>query len=138
MNPYETYQRQRTTSWTRIEMLLALYEGAIARLEEARSLLASGNAVGAAPALVRAQRIVAELLSGVDLSHGEVPSNFQRLYAFVLQAIASSEARQIDGALEVLRTLQEGLLEIRTEATQLERSGAIPPIDSGRALQAIA
>lgn len=119
-------------------MLLALYEGAIARLEESRGLLVGGNMVAAAPSLVRAQRIVAELLSGVDLSHGEVPRNFQRLYAFVLQAIASGEVRQIEGALEVLRTLQEGLLEIRNEATQLERSGAIPPIDTGRTLQAIA
>ena len=39
MTPYETYQRRMASGWTRIDMLLALYDGAILRLEQAHATL---------------------------------------------------------------------------------------------------
>jgi flagellin-specific chaperone FliS len=136
MNPYETYRHQRASGWTRIDMLLALYDGAVSRLEEAGDALSKDDAAAAAPALLRAQRIVVELLAGIDLRYGDVPQNLQRLYAFVLVSIGVGTASEVAGALEVLRTLREGLIEVRAEAVALERSGAIPSADSGRTLHA--
>lgn len=137
-NPYETYQRQRTVGWTRIDLLLALYDGAIERLEQAGDALARKDDSAAAPLLLRAQRIVVELIAGLDLRYGEIPRNLQQLYAFVLHAIAVRSERQIGDALIVMRTLRDGLVEIRSEALSLERSGAVAPTDLQHALQAIA
>lgn len=137
MNPYETYERNRASGWTRIDMLLALYDGAIARLEQAHGALARGDTREAAPLLLRTQRIVVELLGGIDLAYGEVPRNLQRLYLFVLQALAPASPTSIAGALKVLRTLRDGLQEVRSEAVELERSGTIPPVDSSRTLHAV-
>ncbi len=134
-NPHDAYRRHQDTGATRIELLLALYDGAISRLETARDALARRDPSAAAPALLRAQRIVLELLAGLDLRYGEVPRNLQRLYTFVLHSIAAGSADRIAAGLGVLGTLREGLLEIRTEAVTLERSGAIPPADAGRAVQ---
>lgn len=135
MNARDAYKQQQAAGWTRIDMLLALYDGAIARIEQARQALDRGDpsAVGL---LLRSQRIVAELLASLDLQHGQVPRDLQRLYAFVLSCISRGTTQDADAALEVLRTLREGLATIRSEAVRLERSGAIPPVDSIRALQA--
>jgi flagellar secretion chaperone FliS len=137
MNPYQIYQHQKATGWTRIDMLLALYDGAIERLEQAQEALARDDEAAASPLLLRAERIVLELLAGLDLTYGEVPRNLQRLYVHVIRSISSGTARQRAGALEVLRTLREALWEIRPEALALERSGAIPAINSSQSLQAI-
>jgi flagellin-specific chaperone FliS len=137
MNPREAYQRQMASGWTRIDLLLALYDGAIMRLEQAHDALLRGDAAEAAPHRLRAQRIVVELLSGLNLEHGDVPRNLHRLYIFASRAIGVGTPSQIDGALQVLRTLRDGLLEVRDEAVSLERCGAIPRVDAGRSLQAI-
>lgn len=138
MNPYETYRQQRAFGMTRIDMLLSLYDGGIERLEQARAAIEAGDAPTATAALLRAKRIVVELLGGLDLSYGEVPRNLERLFVYVLMSIEAGTAREIDGALDVLHTLHDALQAIRDEAVALERSGAIPAADSIRALQAIA
>jgi flagellin-specific chaperone FliS len=137
MNPHEAYQRQMASGWMRIDMLLALYDGAILRLEQAHDALLRGDAAEAAPHRLRAQRIVVELLSGLNVEQGDVPRNLHRLYIFASRAIGVGSPAQLEGALKVFRTLRDGLLEVRDEAVALERCGAIPPVDAGRSLQAI-
>src|SRR5262245_331528 len=109
MNPYQSYQHQKAFGWTRIEMLLALYDGAITRLEQACEAVARRDAQAATPLRLRAQRIVAELIAGLDLSYGDVPQNLHRLYAFVLRCIDGGTVKQLSGAVAVLQTLREGL-----------------------------
>jgi flagellin-specific chaperone FliS len=117
--------------------LLALYDGAIERLEQAVDALASDRSSAAAPALLRAQRIVVELLGGVNRGYGELAQNLERLYIFVLLAIGSRSAADVAGALRVMRTLRDEHLEIRAEAAELERSGKIPGVEAIRGLRAI-
>lgn len=137
MNPCDAYNQQRFVGWNRIDTLLALYDGAIERLEQAAEALSDDGSATAAPALLRAQRIVVELLGGVDLNYGELSQNLERLYIFVLLAIGSGSAGDIAGALRVMRTLREAHLEIRAEAVELERSGRVPGVESIRGLRAI-
>ena len=87
--------------------------------------------------LLRAQRIVLELLAGLDLSYGDIPRGLQRLYAFVLESISAGSVKRVTGAIEVLSTLRDALREIRPEAVSFERSGTIPSADLGRSVQAI-
>jgi flagellin-specific chaperone FliS len=136
MNPHDTYRQQRAFGWTRIDMLLALYDGAMQRIEQAREAMERGDTPAAQPLLLRAQRIVVELHAGLDLRHGQLPHDFQRLYGFVLHALSAGTGRHLAAALDVLRTLRDGLAGIRDETVRLERSGTIPPVDQDRLLQA--
>ena len=138
MNAHDIYKQQQAVGWTRIDMLLALYDGAIERTEKARDAIARGDRSAAVAPLLRAQRIVAELFAGLDLGYGELPRDLQRLYVFVLRSITQGTPEHLGAALDVLRTLREGLAGIRSEAVELERSGAIPPADIERGLQATA
>lgn len=135
MNSYQAYQQQQVTGATRIDLLLMLYDEAIAHLSQAQQALARQDLSTAAPLLWRGQLMVYALASGVDLSHGEVPRNMLRLYEFALHCLGFSTAKKVGEALRVLTILREGWRGIRSEALKLERSGTLPPLASSRALR---
>src|SRR5947209_4657151 len=131
-NPYRAYQERSGTEWTRIDMLLALYDGAVERLEAAALAMHSGQDAVAVPLLARAQLLVCDLAAGVD-PNAAGSDNFLRLFEFVVHAIRCRSGEKVEAALNVLRTLREGFRTIRPEAVALENSGVIPPLTaSGR------
>lgn len=118
---------QPVVKWTRIEMLLAAFEGTITRLETAQSLIEQNELVRAQPLLLTAQRLVLALYEGIDLRYGEVPANMQKLYLFVLGCIGVGEKLDLPGAIKILKIIQGGLLDIKDSANELERQGQISP-----------
>ena len=126
MNPLTAYQQRQALGLTRIDLLLALADGAIDRLDQAAAAFARDDHAAATPLLLRSQRIVAELAAGLDFRYGELPRNLSALYSFVLRAIARGNLANVNAALRVLRPLRDGFTGIRAEAIQLERTGAIP------------
>jgi flagellin-specific chaperone FliS len=131
MNPYLAYQQQRSNlGWTRIDMLLALYDKAITRLEEAIAVVEEDGPGAARPLLLKYKLILGGLVAGVNPDGGEIATNFLRLLGFVAHCVDEASPEKLRGALRVLLTLREGLLGIHEEAVQLERDGVIPPVDS--------
>ena len=134
MNPLRAYaQHQTRTHSSRIDLLLALYDGAIERLEKAIFALRNGDQSAALPLLARAQAIVLELSAGINLE-AEDPSsvNLMRLYEFFAHAIAQRQVAGLESVIKAMATLREGFRAIRAEAIQLEHGGAIPSADGPR------
>jgi flagellar biosynthetic protein FliS len=131
MKPYAKYQRtEPSTGWTRIELLLALYDGALERLDRAEAALKAGNTNAATGLLSRIQLIVSELAAGVVLEgNEEAGTNMLRLYEYVTHELRSPRVEGIANARKVLRTLREGFEAIRGEANELERSGKLAPAE---------
>jgi flagellin-specific chaperone FliS len=131
MKPYLNYRRNEpSTGWTRIDLLLALYDGALERLDKAEAALRAGNETAAVPLLVRVQLIVAELSAGVRLDvNPEAGTNMLRLYEFVANELRKPRQEGIANARKILRTLREGFEGIRAEANELERTGRLPSAD---------
>jgi flagellar secretion chaperone FliS len=139
MNPYRAYQQQQSlTGWSRIDMLLALYDGAIERLDKAIALLNQGQDKAAEPLLIRVQLIVGALVSGMAENGTETQANLYRLYEFVLHSIRTGGLDNLRAAKNTLSTLREGFQGIRAEAVHLERNGTIPPMDVLRNVHATA
>jgi flagellar secretion chaperone FliS len=138
MNPLLKYKQQQVPSWTRIDMLLALYDGAIDRMEKGIAAIKRNEPRSAKPFLFRSVLIVNELANGLDFKYGELPLNHLRLYEFVTRSLDSMELDKVEAALGVMRVLREGLRGIQAEATELERSGQIPPIGATHRLQMLA
>ncbi len=129
MNPLDAYQQQ-TPNWTRIDMLIAAFDGTIARLKRAADLLQkNAEDMEAQALLIRCQRIVCELYAGLNLEHGEIPKNMQQLYLFVLSRIGLGDKLEIDAAINVLMTIREGLGAVRQDAMELEKSGMWDGVD---------
>lgn len=137
-NPYQKYQIRPEPTMTRADTLLALYEATLQAVEGALAALQANDAARARPLLARARLCVGGLASGVDPTLGEVPQNFLRLYEYVLHQLDRQSVAEVQAAFEVLRTLNDALVQIREEANQMERSGAIPALDAERQFQACA
>lgn len=138
MTPLRTYrQHQEAVAWTRIDMLLALYDGLIDRLGRALAALESNDSGTAGTLMMRSQTLVMEMLAGVNPEAGDPASkDLIRLYEFVANAIARADKRHLESAIRVLGTLREGFRGIRAEAVQLERDGVIPSLHSPGAVLA--
>jgi flagellar biosynthetic protein FliS len=135
MNALRAYQTNSAPACTRIDVLLALFEGAIERLQAAAAMMRQNNPFPAMSLLAKAQLIVAELASGVNPDAGEVSVNLLRLYEFVSYSITTRRPGQLDAAVRVLCSLKQGFDTIRDEAVELERKGAIPAVDVSHLVQ---
>ena len=127
MQRFDTDEPSIESPSGRIGLLIRLYRAAITTIESAAGEMRSdpsGNA--AASSLIRARRIVLEIIDGVDLQQGAIPQEVNRLCLFVLDALASGDQIQLAGACRVLTTLKEGFEGIRAEVRRLEESGELP------------
>lgn len=138
MNPYATYQRQSTPSWTRIDMLLALLDGGVERCEQALAALQRQDQRAAKQLLVKARLIVLGLASGVVPDGDPVTTTLLQVYEFAQHALGQGSVEDVQGALNVLRIVREGFQKIRPEAVELERKGVIPPVNTTSTLRALA
>jgi len=140
MNIYRKYQAQEVAaSWTRIDMLLALYDGAIERLEKAESALQSGDNFGAVSLISRVQLIIAELAAGVRVDvEPEMGTNMLRLYEYSSHQLSHPDGCGIGYARQILLTLREGFEMIREEAANMERSGKLLCSDQLRMVSTLA
>jgi flagellar secretion chaperone FliS len=139
MNPYRAYQQQ-SAGWTRIELLLALYDGAIQRIEKALFLhQTQPSSTEIIPAISKAQLIVSELATGVKVEvNPEMNVNLLRLYEFVVFRLQEATPQSLNDSLKILKTLREGFQEIRVEANQMERNGELVQADNLHMLTATA
>lgn len=127
MKRLDTYA-QSAVQWTRIEMLLAAFEGTLSRLETAQKLIEQNEFERAQPLLFTSQRLVLALYEGIDLRYGEIPANMQKLYLFVLGCIGVGEKLDLPAAIKVLKIIQGGLQDIRETANEMERKGQLSPV----------
>lgn len=131
MNPYQKYaQTQQVAGLSRIDLLLALYDGALTRLGKAEMALTNGDVPVATPYLCKAQLIVTELAAGVRLDVDEqMGTNMLRLYEFVVHELKTPRLENVRNAKKILTTLREGFEGIREEANRLEKSGQLVAAD---------
>jgi flagellar biosynthetic protein FliS len=134
----KAYKENRNLGWTRVDLILAVYDGILDQLGRARDTLAQPDEEKARAILAKARIGVETLAAGVDLVQGEVPANFRRLYDFVLHCLAQPQLALIDAAQKVLRPLHEAFQTIRNQALDLERKGVIPSLEPVKVIQASA
>lgn len=139
MNPYQTKRQPAAVAATRIELLLALYDGAISRMNQAIECLRTGDRFQAVTLMSKTQLIVTALAAGVKIEvDPEMGSNYLRLYEFVTHLLTQPEIRRLRDALKVMETLREGFESIRDEAIAMERRGEFVATDRLKALYATA
>jgi flagellin-specific chaperone FliS len=138
VNPYVKYQQQTTPSWTRIDMLLALFDGGIDRCEKALAAMERQDHRTAKNLLVKARLIVLGLASGVVPDGDPVTTTMLQLYEYAQHVLGQGSIEDVRAALNVLRILREGFQKIRGEAVDLERRGLIPPINKTSTVQSLA
>lgn len=135
MNPYKTAQENSTTHWTRVDMLIAIYDKAISHIEQ---MTAANDEATATSERLKAVRLVTHLLTGLNHEHGEIPQKIEQLLEFVNHSLADVNHAAAAHAAKVLTTLREAFEGIREQAVELESCGDIPPLNDQSAIELLA
>ena len=121
--------------WTRIDMLLNLYERAIFAVEVAGAAVETDDNACVQSQTLEAQKFVLALHSGLKPDECEVAHSVARLLSFVMLRI---EEKNFAEAKRFLQKLHASFSQIRETAVELEAGGVIPPIDDANVFEAMA
>jgi flagellar protein FliS len=129
MKPHILYKSRQATGWTRVDMLLAIYDGAIRAIDQGIAATVSYGAIVPPVHRLQAQKLLLLLLEGVNPRTGTAADYTQKLLVFCTEQIQSSASADWMTARKVLNCLREAFQEVREEARRMEESGAIPRLD---------
>ena len=136
MQPYQNYSIETTVSgWTRVDMLLALYDRTISTIRFAQHAKNTDDNRMLANKMIEANKYLLALHSGLDTENDAVAVDIARLLNFVMLRL---EEHNYDEAVYFLEKLHSTFEQVREEATDLEKSGKIPPLNAHRGLNTVA
>ncbi len=136
MNDYQRHSIEAMiNSWTRIEMLVALYDRAIITVQLAKFAEEQKDASMMANKLLEANRFMLALHAGLNTENCDIARDVGRLLNFVMLRL---EERNFDEAVYFLKKLQKSFEQIQADAVAMEKSGQIPPLSANRGLNTIA
>ena len=119
-NCYANYNQTRVYTASQKELLLMLYDGAIRFLRIGREGVEEKHIEKAHNNLIRAKRIILELISTVNREQGELADNLLSLYNFMFRRIVEANVRKevepIDESIGILTTLREGWTEVKAKS----------------------
>lgn len=130
MNPHLKYKTVQSYSWTRVDMLILVYDQAVSALSEGARLLEQNRKAELPAIKLRAMKTLLAIAEGLNLQKGELPIQVLRLVVFALDQVRIESAEAWRSAESVISTLRAGFLEIQDEARKDEYEGRIPALDA--------
>lgn len=136
MNMHSGYKMETVLgNWTRIEMLLTLYERGIESVKAVQLAQESGDTHLYAQQTIEATRYLLALMGGLKAEDYEIALNVQRLLNFVILRFTE---KKYDDAIHFLEKLHQMFSQIKDQANELERAGKIPPLSTAPGLNTMA
>lgn len=96
---YDAYKRVDVETASQGKLIVMLFNGAIQRAEEAKRQLAKGRTEGVHTNLLRAQDIVAELRSALDMKVA-IAKQLDRIYEYFQHLLIKANIRKDDAPLD--------------------------------------
>ncbi|MEJ7612461.1 MAG: flagellar export chaperone FliS [Candidatus Fervidibacter sacchari] len=104
------YLQQMVETATPVQLIGLLFRRGSELMDDAEAALNARDFERANDALVKAQRIVAELISSLDMEKGgEIAVNLHRLYTFVWERLLHANLRKAVGPLQEAKTVWKEL-----------------------------
>jgi flagellar protein FliS len=125
---FKTYKKINTMGMSQLDLILTVYRGTIAYLDQAKTDFTENRLTDGRTACEKARKCIVHLYTTLDMKKGEaIADRLGQLYAFMIQqidlAIASKSCRLIDEVTGLLKTLKEaweGLKEQEAERASNE------------------
>jgi flagellar secretion chaperone FliS len=127
-----TYTKVDVETASQGKLVVMLFNGAIKRAEEAKRHLDKGKNEGVHNNLIKSQEIVAELRASLDMKHGEVAANLDRLYEYFQHLLVTANIKKDSGPIDECITLMAGMRDTWQEAFQkavVEQPNSTPQIN---------
>ncbi len=120
---------------TRVEMLLMLYDKALASVEACQIANEVGDDALFRKHEIQARKVLVAIISGLQPDEDEVAYNIARLLEFVL---FSFDERHFDSCQKILGQIRNSFAQIADQANEMERNGEISPMPDSDSFQSIA
>lgn len=115
--PTAAYRQQSILTATPGQLVVMLYDGCLRFLHQSAHAMRDGNIAEAGTRLARAEAIIDELLSTLDVEDGGViASRLQGIYVFCLRHLMQA---RIDRDAEMIEKVGELLSELRDSWSQV-------------------
>ena len=121
MGAHQAYAGSRRHGWTRIDMLIALYQATLNSMEQLQVQLAEGRANPAT--LMKLQRRLLGILAGLDLSAGDLPMQIGQLVRWALNQLPTPDPQVWSQVIRSFQTICQAYESIRSEVAEQELAG---------------
>lgn len=130
--PLTSYKNTETLGKTQLDLIIMVFDGAIAAYNKAREAIESQDNQSVHDQLERARRFVVHLYTTLDTEKGgEIARQLGNLYSFVLNQTSVIEATKdlalIDDNITVLDNVRQGWIDLKA------KGGDTPPMATARA-----
>lgn len=115
----KTYLKNEIEGATKGKLVLLLYDGAIKFINMAVKAIEEKNIVAAHENIIKAENILYELLSTLNMEAGEIAENLFKLYDFAIwqlvEANKTKDVEKLTPVLGILKTLRDAWKEVVTQ-----------------------
>ena len=130
---YGAYRRVDVETTSQGKLIIMLFNGAIQRAEEAKRQIEKGRIQNVHNNLIRAQDIIAELRSALNMSTGEIARNLDRIYEYFQHLLVMGNIRKdaapIADCIEMMITMRDTWRDVFASVGNEE---AAPPPELNR------
>jgi flagellar secretion chaperone FliS len=110
---YATYKEIDTMGMSQVDLILTVYRGAMAYLDQAQSDFESGKLTDGRTACERARKCIVHLYTTLDMEKGgAIADQLARLYAYIVEqldlAVANKSCRLLHDINKILGGIKEG------------------------------
>ncbi len=121
-DPYRAYVDNGVVGSSPVQLVVAMYEAAIARTADAKACLESGDIWGRARAISKASAILMELMASLNPGvNSDIPRNLNRLYQYMLRRLQEAHLKKAVQPLDEVQNLLRRLLEGWYKVAEAER-----------------
>jgi flagellin-specific chaperone FliS len=125
---HQAYRRSSFTQWTRIDLLVALYQATERSLNSGAVAIERQNLPEINRLLLKIQQQFLAIIEGIDDSD-DTAANVKRLLTFCLGCVASQQTTRWRDAARIVGELRAAFESIQDVGRAMESRGEIPPID---------
>lgn len=131
------YQSTQVSTANRVKLVVLMYDGAIRFITEAKEKSAIGDLAGKGLAISKAQRIIHELSSALDMRRGgEVAASLSQVYSRIsrnlINANITRKLEDFDESLESLRNLRGAWEQVMRQPNTPETAPPSSQVVGGR------
>ncbi|MGC8782935.1 MAG: flagellar export chaperone FliS [Armatimonadota bacterium] len=131
-SPYDVYQRTQVDTASPARLVVMLYDGAIRFLRQGQTAMQQGDREKQNHYLVRAQRIITELASSLDMeAGGDIAANLMALYQFMHEQLVLANLQDDVDKVQKVREMLESLREAWAQVEIAVREPSSTVVASG-------
>lgn len=123
-SPYKNYIKQEVEGATKGKLVLLLYDGAIKFMRVAVKAIDDNNIQDAHNNIMKAQNIIYELMSTLNMEVGDISRNLMRLYDFMIWQLIEANKEKSQEKIGTVVKLMSSLRDAWKDVVQKEEGSA--------------